>query len=106
MSASKKREPLCIHVRHWRRFQRIGGVLGIPAVICVIFARDFPGAGLLRFLGYAVILTIGVSGALMALAQKAGFIHLVWDEESRKSLLGRMHALEEKASEWRKSDPR
>ena len=100
-----QRKPLCIPMRHWRRFLRIGAVLGIPAISCVIFARDFPGAGLLRFLGNCVIYTIGFSGALIALGQKAGFIRLVVDEESKGSLLVRMRSLHDQITGRDDGDP-
>lgn len=92
-------------MKHWRRFQRVGAVLAIPVAVCVIFARDFPGAGLLRFLAYAVALTFGVSGALMAVAQKAGFIRLVVDEESKGSLLVRMQSLRDQITRGDSGDP-
>lgn len=44
---------------------------------------------------YCIIVGLGLSGALLGLAERLGFVDLQWDDHSKKSLLYRMHCLYE-----------
>lgn len=47
---------------------------------------------------YCVIVGLGLSGAILAIAERLGFVEFQWDAHSKKTLLYKMRCLHESMS--------
>ncbi|MEC5126754.1 hypothetical protein VSU19_08340 [Verrucomicrobiales bacterium BCK34] len=74
----------------WVRFIRISQLFTIPAVIYLFWRPSWTLDPLAVVLAYAFIIVVGLSGAIIAIGKRLGWIELQWDEDSKRSLLYKM----------------
>jgi len=74
---------------------RLSQLFSIPAVGYLFWQPNWILGGLATVLAYCVIVGIGLSGAIFAIARRLGYIELQWNDESKKSLNYKMSSLYE-----------
>lgn len=74
---------------------RFSQLFSIPAVGYLFWQPHWILGGLATVLAYCVIVGLGLSGAILAIAKRLGYIELQWDDESKKSLIYKMSSLHE-----------
>ncbi len=72
---------------------RLSQMFSIPVVGYLFWQPNWLLGGLATVLCYCVIVGIGLSGAIFAIASRLGFIELQWDDESKKSMIYKMNRL-------------
>ena len=86
---------ITLQAKSWLRFIRLSQLFSIPAVGYLFWQPTWILGGLATVLAYCVIVGIGLSGAILAIAERLGFVNFQWDDESKKSLIYKMRSLHE-----------
>jgi hypothetical protein len=70
-------------------------VLSIPAVVYLFWQPSWILGSLATAVAYCVIVGPGLAGAILGIAERLGFVDFQWYDDSKNSLLYKMHCLHE-----------
>jgi len=81
---------ITIHSRTLRKIFVINSLLIPFTIVALVFNRELPASGLLKFLGSLHLFGVGLFGAALALGERTGHVTVIPDEKERNSLGHRM----------------
>ena len=93
-----------IRYQTWRRFTRVGGFLALPVVLFLFFRPDFGAwTHTLMIFAYIFMISLGVSGALLAILIRVGIVQWTYSDADKQSM---SYKMSQTAAEMERIDKR